>query len=62
MHIDKSHNQHDLQSKSLYIAANDEATNFTIIEKPRVGIPYAKEWTEKPLRFYIKDNPFISKS
>ena len=27
---------------------------------PRVGIDYAGDWKDKPLRFYIKDNPYVS--
>jgi 3-methyladenine DNA glycosylase Mpg len=33
----------------------------TIIKRPRIGVHYAKDWADKLLRFYIKDNPFISK-
>lgn len=61
MGINKQHNRHDLQSEQLYIALADEPKNFVIIEKPRIGVHYAKEWAEKPLRFYIEGNPFISK-
>lgn len=32
-----------------------------IIKTTRIGVDYAKEWKDKPLRFYIKDSPFISK-
>ncbi|MFQ6031466.1 MAG: DNA-3-methyladenine glycosylase [Candidatus Zixiibacteriota bacterium] len=28
---------------------------------PRIGIDYAGEWAKKPWRFYIKDNPFVSR-
>ena len=33
-----------------------------IVTGPRVGIAYAEEWTQKPLRFSLKDNPCVSKS
>jgi DNA-3-methyladenine glycosylase len=29
---------------------------------PRVGVSYAQEWADKPLRFYISDNPHVSRS
>lgn len=61
MHIDKQLNAHDLTSDSFYIAAAENQEPFTIIEKPRIGVDYAKDWAEKLLRFYIKDNAFISK-
>jgi DNA-3-methyladenine glycosylase len=28
---------------------------------PRVGIDYAEEWRNKPWRFWIKDNPWVSR-
>ena len=61
MHIDKQLNQHDLTSDTFYIAETENEHSFTIVEKPRVGIHYGKDWVEKLLRFYIKDNAFISK-
>jgi DNA-3-methyladenine glycosylase len=35
--------------------------NFPIVQTPRVGVSYAGEDKDKPWRFYIKDNPFVSK-
>jgi DNA-3-methyladenine glycosylase len=32
-----------------------------IIETTRIGVAYAGEAANWPLRFYIKDNPYISK-
>jgi len=32
-----------------------------IIERPRIGVDYAKQWREALLRFYIKDNCYISR-
>ena len=61
MGINKQHNRHSLQSEQLYVAPAEEAGNFVIIEKPRIGVHYAKEWSEKPLRFYIQGNAFVSK-
>ena len=62
MNIDNKLNQHDLVSDTFYIGERDNLPNFTIIEKPRIGVHYAKDWAEQLLRFYIKGNPFISKS
>lgn len=61
MGINKRHNRYDLQSDELYVAQNNEAPNFVISERPRIGVHYAQDWAEKPLRFYIQDNPFVSK-
>ncbi|WP_115710224.1 DNA-3-methyladenine glycosylase [Legionella sainthelensi] len=61
MHIDKNLNQHDLTSDTFYIAESDSPQTFTLVEKSRIGVPYAKDWAEKLLRFYIKESAFISK-
>lgn len=61
MHIDKTLNAHDLTSDNFYIAEESNPHPFTIVEKPRIGVDYAKEWADELLRFYIKDNAFISK-
>lgn len=61
MGIDKSLNGVDLLGESLYLAHAPEKKSFDIVAKPRIGVAYAKEWAEKPLRFYIKDSPYISK-
>ena len=39
----------------------EEEYENDIISGPRIGIDYAgPEWSVKPLRFYLKDNPFVS--
>lgn len=61
MHIDKRLNGHDLLSDDLYLAEDAQAASFSIVKRPRHGVDYAKEWADKPLRFYIKGNRFISR-
>lgn len=61
MQIDKQLNAHDLTSDSFYVASTDESKPFAIVKKPRIGVDYAGEWAKKLLRFYIKDNLFVSK-
>lgn len=61
MHIDKKLNNHDLLSKNFHIAYDDNHLDFNMVQKPRIGVDYAGEWAKKDLRFYIKDNPYISK-
>jgi DNA-3-methyladenine glycosylase len=61
MSINKSLNGHDLQSDFFYIAELSASATFTIIKKPRIGVAYAKHWAKRHLRFYIKNNPFISR-
>jgi DNA-3-methyladenine glycosylase len=62
MRIDKNLYQHDLTSDTFYIAEMEHQPDFTIIEKPRIGVHYAKDWAERLLRFYIEGNPYISRS
>lgn len=61
MHINKQHNGHDLTSDNLYIAEIKETLPIKIVKRPRIGVNYAKHWAKRHLRFYIKDNLFVSK-
>jgi DNA-3-methyladenine glycosylase len=61
MGIDRSQNAHDLLSDDLFIAEPEVAEKFSIVKRPRIGVDYAKHWAKRLLRFYIKDNPFVSK-
>jgi len=61
MKIDKQLNGHDLLSDDFFIAALAKAEIFSTIKRPRVGVDYAKHWAKRHLRFYIKNNPFVSK-
>ncbi len=61
MHIDKRLNGHDLLSDDLYIAMVPSSESFTIVKKSRIGVDYAKHWAKRLLRFYVKNNPFVSK-
>ncbi len=61
MQIDKQLNGHDLLSEHFYITHGTEVKRFTMIAKPRIGVDYARHWAKRLLRFYIKDNSFVSK-
>jgi DNA-3-methyladenine glycosylase len=61
LQIDKRYHGHDLMSDDFYIAESDETTSFTIVKRPRIGVDYAKHWAKRLLRFYIKDNEFVSR-
>lgn len=60
MGIDRRLNGHDLCSDDFTIEAPQEQP-FAIVERPRIGVAYAQEWADKPLRFYIEGNRFISR-
>lgn len=60
LQIDKSFNWGSIFGKNLYI--EDSNYNFEINIDRRVGIDYAKEARDFPYRFFIKNNPFVSKN
>lgn len=57
--ITREQNGIDLKGDVLWISPKTEAFEFE--SAPRVGIDYAEEYKDKPWRFYIKNNRFISK-
>lgn len=59
--INKQLNGADLLSDHFYLAMNTAGESFKIVKRPRIGVDYAKHWAKRLLRFYIKDNPFVSK-
>lgn len=61
MDITKMQNKKSILSDDLFIARNDSNGKIAITDSARVGVKYAKEWALKPLRFYIKGNPYVSK-
>jgi DNA-3-methyladenine glycosylase len=61
MHIDRRLNAHDLLSAIFFITAPDPALPCPIVRRPRIGVDYAGDWAKKLLRFYIQDNPFVSR-
>ena len=60
MNIDRRLNKEDLCDDSLYIESGKNE-KFNIIETSRIGIDYAEEAREYPYRFYIENNPYVSK-
>jgi DNA-3-methyladenine glycosylase len=61
MQIDKRLNGHDLLSDDFHVAAPVGREPFVMIKRPRIGVDYAGHWAKRHLRFYIKDNPFVSR-
>lgn len=59
--ITRLQNGHDLLSPTLFFAPPNQPQAIEIIERPRIGVSYAREWANLPLRYYIAANPFISK-
>jgi DNA-3-methyladenine glycosylase len=60
MGLDRTLDGHDLLSDELYIAPRAEPVPH-VTHRPRIGVAYAREWASAPLRYYITDNPFVSR-
>jgi len=62
MGFDKSHYGIDMvTSNKVWLEDGEEIESSQVVASKRIGIDYAQEWAEKPWRFYIKNNPFVSK-
>jgi DNA-3-methyladenine glycosylase len=59
--IDKRFNGADLTSDKIWLESGKEISTEEIACGKRIGIDYAEEFAEKPWRFWIKDNPFVSR-
>ncbi|XP_063790280.1 DNA-3-methyladenine glycosylase [Pseudophryne corroboree] len=59
--FEKSFDRRDLATdKSAWLEAGSSILEEDIASCARIGIGNAGEWTHKPLRFYIKDNKYVS--
>jgi len=64
LRIDRALDGHDLVrggSLSIEQIHKPPLPTSRIARGPRIGVSYAQEWADKPLRFYLKDNPHVSK-
>jgi DNA-3-methyladenine glycosylase len=64
MGIDLAHDGHDLTtSDTLFVERARRRCLPTrgITVRPRIGVGYAEEWADAPLRFYVADNPHVSR-
>ncbi|HUS11938.1 MAG TPA: DNA-3-methyladenine glycosylase [Pyrinomonadaceae bacterium] len=52
----------DLLGERVWLEQGEKVPRSRIASGPRIGIDYAQEWTDKPWRFWVKDNPFVSRS
>jgi DNA-3-methyladenine glycosylase len=59
--IDRSVNAADLCADGVYIEDRGEPRP-RFLAKPRIGVDYAGKWKDKPFRFLIRGNEFISRS
>jgi DNA-3-methyladenine glycosylase len=61
MGIDRKLDKADLLGDRVWIEAGVSISPRKIARGPRVGIDYAEKWVMKPWRFWVKDNPFVSR-
>ncbi|HJN62115.1 MAG TPA: DNA-3-methyladenine glycosylase [Candidatus Parcubacteria bacterium] len=60
--LNKSFYGEDLiKSKRIWLEQGERIKKSQIVAAQRIGIDYAGWWAKKPWRFFIKDNPFVSK-
>jgi DNA-3-methyladenine glycosylase len=59
--IDRALDDADLLGDRVWIEARRRVPARAVAVGPRVGIDYAGEWVAKPWRFWIRDNPYVSR-
>ena len=59
--IDRRLDQTDLLGDRVWLEEGISVAPREIARGPRIGIDYAESWVKKPWRFWIKDNPFVSR-
>ncbi len=59
--ITKAFNGRDLCGDDFYIIEENPSTQLDIVTTKRINIDYAEEAIDFPWRYYIKDNPYVSK-
>jgi DNA-3-methyladenine glycosylase len=59
--IDRRLDAADLLGNCVWLEEGEKISRTRIATGPRIGIDYAEEWKDKPWRFWVKDNPFVSR-
>jgi DNA-3-methyladenine glycosylase len=59
--IDRRHDRADLLGDRVWIEARPRVPARAIAAGPRVGIDYAEAWVDRPWRFWLRDNRFVSR-
>ncbi|HKV35631.1 MAG TPA: DNA-3-methyladenine glycosylase [Pyrinomonadaceae bacterium] len=61
LNIDRALNAADLLGDRVWLEEFQSISPRRIAKGPRIGIDYAQEWIDKPWRFWIRDNSYVSK-
>lgn len=62
LHVTRAHNRADLTVPPLFLAHGAAPPERAIAKGPRVGVDYAGHWARRHLRFWIRDDPHVSKA
>ena len=60
MGIDRKLDKADLLGDRVWLEDGISISPRQIARGPRIGIDYAEKWIDKPWRFWVRDNPFVS--
>ena len=61
LNIDRALDGSDLLADRVWIEEYESVPARRIGRGPRIGIDYAQEWVDKPWRFWIRDNSYVSR-
>lgn len=59
--VDRRLDAADLLGNKVWLEGGEKIPRSQIAVGPRIGIDYAEEWKDKPWRFWVRDNPFVSR-
>ena len=61
LHITGAENGADLVTSALRILDAPALPGREVERGPRIGVDYAKEWADRPLRFWVRGSPGVSR-
>ena len=61
LHITGAENGADLVTSALRILDAPAVPGREVERGPRIGVDYAKEWADRPLRFWVRGSPGVSR-
>ena len=61
MGIDRELDGADLSGNRVWLEDYQNVPASKISKGPRIGIDYAEDWIDKPWRFWIRDNSYVSR-
>lgn len=59
--IDRRRDGLDLLGNELFFSEPSQRGPIAMVSRPRIGLGNAGDWVDRPLRFLIHDNAFVSK-